>query len=1760
MKNVPFFIVMALLNVALSAHAQLATIRNDTGVTNKVFLDYPAGDTMLICPLAPGQTLITDVGSAAAGHGTNNLNIRRYCLGSGCGVFNLGDTQYGIPFTIGSPNLFYSFSGSCTGTNRQSSDTDDGSDNDDPCKKKGCGGMPVWQVSEPFISLRLYDEPLGYQPALGPRVSFLLDYGQRETTAGFNPNFFSIGKKWNFAWFSFVTHDGNSSNVVHFSNGRQTTFYGTNDYLSNGHLTGDTTNGFTMSYPDGSQDIYGFIVTNNSGVFQEAFLSQRKDPQGQALTLNYYSYANTAPVIRLQNVVDGDGRTNLIYYNSTNAYSTNLISQVVDAFGRTNSLAYDTNGHLTNIIDVIGLSTSLGYDTNTDWPTNMVTPYGTNSFQITDTVPGNFPPNGRSILVINPDSGKELFLYSNSAPGIASSYSTGVPSTSSLSNNFDNTNLDVRNTFHWGPRQYGNLSTTNISSLTTNDFRLARMRHWLQYANPISQTFVGQTLALERDPSPDTNGVVEGQKTWYDYAGKTNVEFEGSQILPLYTARVMPDGNTWFDRDDRNAIGNVLTNINTYTAPGSVALRTNYFAYDSTSGIDLLTATNALGIQVLSNRFNANHEVTTNFDALNQVTLLTYNGNQQLSGLTTPGGLIFTNIYGSDNWPATNYAFTVTGGTAYFGTNIFTYADDLVLTHTDARGLTTSNTWDNLQRLVRVDFPDGTYVSNTYQNLDLVRVVDRMGFTNLFLYDSMRRLTAATNANFQPTIYSYCSCGSLESITDALGNITDFFYDNQGRLTNAVYPASFSVTNFYDLPGRLTNAVDSAGRSSTNWFNNQGLMFAVSNAMGGVQTAYFDILDRTQTNIDANSITVTVTYDNLNRVLTRAYPDSGMEYFGYSALGLVAYTNQLTNATYFVYDAAMRKLFETNANQELTQYTYNPAGDLLTLTDGKNQTTTWHFDTFGMVSNKVDAAGNTIFTYKYDADERPTNRYSISKGNSYYALDAVGNVTNITYNISHGIALAYDALNRPTNMVDAVGTTHYGYDAAGELLSEGGLWNDDTISYSYNNRLRASLNIQQPDADAWTQSYAYDPARRMTNITTPSGAYSYQYDVTRKLKVANLLFPNTAYYTNTYDSVARLLSTVLKNSGNSVLNSHSYTYDLGGERTKQTFTAGNYVNYGYDQIGQLTSALGKESGGVTNRLQEQLKYAYDAAHNLNTRTNNVLIETFNVNSLNELSNVTRNATNALTVAGTTTSQATSVTVNSTLAFLYSDFTFASSNSFTLVDGNNTFTAIASDSLGRGDTNVVTINLPATNSYSYDLNGNLLSVGTRTFDYDDENQLTRVTETNAWKSEFTYDGRLRRRIRKEFTWQYGAWIQTNEVRYIYDGNLVVQERDTNNLPIVTYTRGIDLSGGLQGAGGIGGLLARRDRTSGQTSFYHADGNGNITALINSVQYIVAKYSYDPFGNVLSQSGPLAEANLYRFSSKETHENSGLAYYLYRFYDPNLQRWLNRDPIAENGGNNLYANCNNSLTGAVDSFGLGGWVGVFGGGPGTTTITGTHGRESSVWDNSPGSGATTFVFADGSQKTIPASRNDGSPYTPGSYYMGDGHGQCVAKGTLPLTPDKQAANETANRNAIVNSVLNDPNVHVLELIGPFLFPELLAAGGAEAVAMEGATGANNIANGVRLRNELAATEIGRGHAFTKHVIQRGEFPGITTCDEFSSHIANVLNNPSDVKILARGRTAYWDDASQSVVIRDPRAPDGGTAFTPVAGKAYFNNELK
>ncbi|MCL5096791.1 MAG: RHS repeat-associated core domain-containing protein [Candidatus Omnitrophica bacterium] len=266
---------------------------------------------------------------------------------------------------------------------------------------------------------------------------------------------------------------------------------------------------------------------------------------------------------------------------------------------------------------------------------------------------------------------------------------------------------------------------------------------------------------------------------------------------------------------------------------------------------------------------------------------------------------------------------------------------------------------------------------------------------------------------------------------------------------------------------------------------------------------------------------------------------------------------------------------------------------------------------------------------------------------------------------------------------------------------------------------------------------------------------------------------------------------------------------------------------------------------------------------------------------------------------------------------------------------------------------------------------------------------------------------------------GDFILAGETRYIYDGMRVIQERNENNTPTVSYTRGLDLSGTREGAGGIGGLLARSDGYSSGTwtthYYYHADGGGNITYMINGSEGMAAQYRYDPFGWTLYTDGPLAEANVYRFSSKEFLENAGFYYYGFRFYDPGTQRWVNRDPTEELGGVNLYAYVSNQPVDNVDPLGLDYYViyvTAFSGFP-HQVVVGDNGMGGSyVLDYGPASGGINRIYGPGKYNYIPYS------FPPNQTAYNLSSARCVK--TTPAV--SQALNNFA---ALLGANINTPN---------------------------------------------------------------------------------------------------------------------------------------
>jgi RHS repeat-associated protein len=370
----------------------------------------------------------------------------------------------------------------------------------------------------------------------------------------------------------------------------------------------------------------------------------------------------------------------------------------------------------------------------------------------------------------------------------------------------------------------------------------------------------------------------------------------------------------------------------------------------------------------------------------------------------------------------------------------------------------------------------------------------------------------------------------------------------------------------------------------------------------------------------------------------------------------------------------------------------------------------------------------------------------------------------------------------------------------------------------------------------------------------------------------------------------------------------------------------NTYTYGYDDRGRLIEALGMKGTNKVNGYP--FRYRYDRVGNRIEQTEGTSQDALRYNRNNQL--VERGRTNAVRVRGWVNEPGTVELRSDTATNWVSALTRFVSVTQTWFEGvvvatnwgwgkTNTIWVRATDASGNRSSNRVRVTGSAyAPRYSWDGAGNLVSstwAGSPRYEWDAENWLIRIAYTNG-ESRLRYDGFGRLRELAEYGTNAGP---TGVVRYVWNGWQPVGELDSSNRLIRTFTWGPDLSGTLGGAGGIGGLLAIRER--GTNYYCRTDGKGNVTEVCWSNGTVRASYTYAPFGALLSQTNTYNQP--FRFQTKLHHARSGLVYFGYRWYDPATGRWFSRDPLEEHGGINLYAYCANNPVNFTDPLGLWTW---------------------------------------------------------------------------------------------------------------------------------------------------------------------------------------------------------------------------------------------
>ena len=712
---------------------------------------------------------------------------------------------------------------------------------------------------------------------------------------------------------------------------------------------------------------------------------------------------------------------------------------------------------------------------------------------------------------------------------------------------------------------------------------------------------------------------------------------------------------------------------------------------------------------------------------------------------------------------------------------------------------------------------------------------------------------------------------------------------------------------------------------------------------GVLSTNAFDALGRVVSATDGRGNAFSLEYDAAGNVVAATDAAGARSQYGYDALGRsVASTNALGLVRRTDYDADGNVVAEWG-DAPRVEYGFDEYGrrvSLATFRDegGEGDVTRWLLDeATGLVTNKVFADGSVV-AYGYTADGLLASRVWARGVVTSYGYDSFGNLISVDYSdATPDVRYAYDRLGRVVSVVAAgVSTNLFSYRPDGRLLAE--MQNGLAISRTYDSLGRPTGYSLADDTGAVGAPvlYGYDTVSRVSSVSSGADSFAYSY-LSGTDDVAGMESNFGFTWTRTFEPARDVLAVVSNVFSGRLVSAFAYLTDATGRRTDRfesgaAFGEPAVEEFKYDRLSQVVGARRYQADAAGTPLSEMtgraFDYAYDGMGNRLSSAESaggLALETvYSPNALNQYDAILHSAYVALRGAAT---NGAVVSVNgvpaesdaSAAPFAPWSAALASespaSGAFLPASVLAVVPEEEADVLDAVEGSVYAP--PVEEALAYDPDGNLLSDGRYLYAWDGENRLVSLSERVAPTNRavrtvsFRYDpsGRLVSRTVSGGDEARLFWL---------DHVVVLEESSQDGVSERTVNLwGIDVSETIGGAAGVGGLLSV---ANGSGTFYPTfDGSGNASEYLDRSGNIAAHYEYSPFGETLIREGARADGFAYRFSTKAQVPGMPLYYYGSRFYSPVTGRWLNRDPIEEAGGINLYLACINDPINQVDSLG-------------------------------------------------------------------------------------------------------------------------------------------------------------------------------------------------------------------------------------------------
>jgi len=754
----------------------------------------------------------------------------------------------------------------------------------------------------------------------------------------------------------------------------------------------------------------------------------------------------------------------------------------------------------------------------------------------------------------------------------------------------------------------------------------------------------------------------------------------------------------------------------------------------------------------------------------------------------------------------------------------------------------------------------------------ITEYTDTLGQTWRFDWNEERQLLGATDPEGQQWRFVYDEQGRQTEETDPLGRTTQTEWLPHWALpVRETDPDGNSTRTLYDERGNAVAQIDPLGQRSTSVYDLHGQPVRITDERGGVTQLRWNEAGQLSERIDCSGRSTRFMYDTHGH--------------------LSSVTDAMGNTTRYEHDSQGALLSFRHADGREEKFERNPAGYLTAAIDGNGKRTAYHWDKAGRLHTRVDAAGRQV-RFHYDAYGRLT-ALANENGQSYrFAYDVADrlkeqtDLDGLTRSFDHDVRdhviqthwrapdgevlthkLERDAMGRLTAKMTTEGRTDYQWNKNDQITE---------IAFTPAGEPEGS---DQPDAapsPVQTLSFAYDKLGRLITETGEQGPLNYEYD-----PLGNCL--------STTLPDGRVINRLYYGSG------HLHQINLDGELISDferdplhreiLRTQGQlHLQTGWDGAYRLRSRTLRHAQQPPQLVPELEKlYEYDAADNLIARVRRTKKQGSHWGPDQHTARLKYDATGR--ILEETRDNA-------------SRETYAYDAAANLLNSEHTG--------GGGFIRNNRIEVYEDKRYQYDNFGRLKEkrIGAHTvqsFSYDGEQRLKEVRIQQKQSGlpqttqvQFDYDP-LGRRTSKKVIEQGRPESRT---QFLWEGMRLLAEEDQHghqSLYIYAEEDSYD-------------PLARVDKLKERQRihYFQNDVSGLPEELTDQEGQVVWRASYKVWGNTIQEHWEyeLREPQNLRFQGQYLDRETGLHYNLFRYYDPDVGRFTQPDPIGLAGGLNLY----------------------------------------------------------------------------------------------------------------------------------------------------------------------------------------------------------------------------------------------------------------